>query len=393
MDRHPPYDEDAHLDALDAEALAAADPDDMLRAVASAGAQVRQAATLAGEADLDRLAADGRPRAVVVTGMGGSGISGDVLAAVAGSACPVPVLTSRGYVLPGWVGSLDLVIAVSCSGSTEETLDSLEEAGRRGARVLAVGAADSPLSLAAERHHGVHIPVDAGGRLPRANVWALSVPLLVAADRLGLLACPPDHLERAADLLDDIAARCRPGSDSFVNPAKALALEVAGALPMVWGSSELAGAAAYRFCCQLAENAKHPCQYGVLPEADHNQVVTFDGTWAGASRGDDGASSDFFADRAPEGADGSPAARLRLVLLRDSEEHPQVARRREVSRELAEQRGIAVSEVSAEGDTRLDRLASLVGLTDFASVYLALALGIDPSPITSISQLKERIAR
>lgn len=377
-----PPDAEARLD--DVAAVEKGDPAGMLRAVASAAAQVREAVTLAAEADVGRLGADGRPRALVVTGMGGSGVSGDVLAAVAGAACPVPISTHRGYGLPGWVGPADLVVAVSCSGSTEETLSATDEAVRRGCRLLMVGGADSPLSGRAEQAAAPYVVVP-GGRQPRASLWALSVPLVVAAGALDLLPAPPAVLEATATRLETVSERCRPASDSFLNPAKVLALELAGTVPMVWGSSALAGVAAYRFKTQLAENAKYPGIYGVLPEANHNQVVTFDGPYAGRP-----ADEDFFRDRAEE---PESSARLRLVLLRDPDEHPQAARRAEVSRELASSRGIGVSELIAEGNSPLERMASLVALIDYATVYLALLLGIDPTPVTAISQLKERIAQ
>ncbi|MDT7550218.1 MAG: glucose/mannose-6-phosphate isomerase, partial [Actinomycetota bacterium] len=139
----------------DAGQLDALDPAQMLPAIASGAAQVREAALFAREAGIAALAEDGRPRAVVVCGMGGSGIAGDVLAAVAGPGCPVPVLTHRGYGLPAWVGAADLVVAVSCSGSTEETLSATEEAVRRGCRLLVVAAVDSPLEALGARGRGV----------------------------------------------------------------------------------------------------------------------------------------------------------------------------------------------------------------------------------------------
>jgi len=368
----------------DPEALATGDPGEMLRAVATAGAQVRQAMRTSDEAGLARLAGDGRPRAVVVAGMGGSGIAGGVLAAVCGAQCPVPVLPIRGYALPGWVGPMDLVAAVSCSGSTEETLAAAEEARRRGCRLMTVGAAASPLADLSDRARGVHVAVDAGGRPPRANMWALSTPLLVAADALGLAAVPSGVLAATADVLDAAAERCRPSSESFVNPAKALALELAGSTPMIWGSGDIADVATYRFACQLNENAKMPAVFGGLPEANHNQVVAFDGPYgAGARRTD---VDDLFVDRV-EQAERTVGA-LRLVLLADTEEHPQVTRRREISMQVAADRGVPVSELRAEGRHPSERLASLVSIADFASVYLALVLGVDPTPITPITQLK-----
>ena len=150
----------------DPDGLEGADPAGMLRAVASAAAQVREAAALCVEAGVARLASDDLPRAVVVLGMGGSGVAGDVLAAVAGPTCPVPVLTHKGFGLPTWVGAADLVIAVSCSGTTEETLSTLDEAVRRGCRLLVVGAPGSPLQELASRGRALFVPGNAPGRPP-----------------------------------------------------------------------------------------------------------------------------------------------------------------------------------------------------------------------------------
>src|SRR5688500_9801872 len=210
----------------------------MLPAVASAAAQVREAAVLTAEAGVSRLAEDGRPRAVVVCGMGGSGIAGDVLGAVAGPSCPVPVVTHRGYGLPAWVGPVDLVIAVSCSGSTEETLSALEEAVRRGCRLMVVGQSGSPVDDLGQRGRAVHVPVTQG-RQPRASMWALSTPLVLAAAELGLLSAPAEVVEETARTLEEVADRCRVDAASLVNPAKRLALDLQDRLPVLWGTSPL----------------------------------------------------------------------------------------------------------------------------------------------------------
>jgi glucose/mannose-6-phosphate isomerase len=395
--------------------LEAADPAEILRQVASSAAQVREGARVAGEADLGELLAGGRPRAIVVTGMGGSGIAGDVLAAVAGPGCPVQVTSVHDYRLPGWVGAADLVIAVSCSGGTEETLSAAGEAVRRGCRLLGVGGPGSPLAAVAEQAHAPFIPVKPAG-MPRSMLWGLSVPLVVVASRLGLFEMPAEAYEAAAGELERVAHVCRPDSEAFVNPAKGLALELSGTLPMIWGTSPLAGVAAVRFANQLHENSKYPAIPGVLPEANHNQVVVFDGPFVpepedGALPGPDaavvpgphGALMPGLDDGGPALEDGlrngqahhakAPPVPLRLILLRDTHEHPQVARRREESAKLAAQRGIEVSELTAVGDLPLERLASLVQLIDYASVYLAIAGGIDPAPIVAIQELKARIAQ
>jgi glucose/mannose-6-phosphate isomerase len=365
----------------DVDAMTAADPGGMLREVASAGAQVRQALSTSAEARLDSLVVAGRPRAVVVTGMGGSGIAGHVLQAAAGPGCPVPVQRVRGWTLPAWVGSMDVVLAVSSSGRTAETLGCAREALRRGARVVAVGEEGSPLVELARQAGAPWVPVP-DGRAPRANLWALSVPLLVAADLLGIVDAPPDALGRVADLLDDLAERCGPARETVDNPAKLLAADLVGTLPLVWGSSDLAGIAAYRFLCQLAENAKYPAVNGVLPEALHNQVVTFAGPFAGAGDPDD-----LFRDR----VDDAGRLRLRLVMLRDTVEHELVARGAEAADALAGEYGVPVSRILAVGQHPLERMASLCAITDFASVYLGLLNGVDPTPIGPIQQLKARI--
>jgi len=366
----------------DVAALEAGDPEGMLRAVASSAAQVRAAAVLAAEAGVAQLAEGSRPRAVVVCGMGGSGIAGDVLAAVAGAGSPVPIITSRSYGLPAWVGAADLVVAVSCSGSTQETLSALEEAVRRGCRLLVVGAEGSPVHELGQRGHAVFVPVTQG-RQPRASVWALSTPLLLAGDALGLLSAPPTVVEAAAVVLEQIATSCRVDADVLVNPAKSLAQGLVGAVPVVWGTSPLAGVAAYRLACQLNENAKTPAIWGVLPEANHNQVVSFDGPFAGAGQ------SDLFRDR----ADDDERAGIHLVVLRDGAEHPQVGRRADASIELAGERGVPVTVVSAGEGSPFERLARLVGTGDYASTYLALAQGIDPTPVGAITALKAAIAQ
>jgi glucose/mannose-6-phosphate isomerase len=360
--------------------LEAADTGGLLRQVASAAAQVRTAARLTGETDLGPVLAPGRPRAIVVTGMGGSGVAGEMLAAVCGPGCASPIIALHDYWLPGWVGAADLVIAVSRSGATEETLAAAAEAVRRGCPLVGVGGTGTPLAALAEQARAPYVPVELAG-LPRASLWALSVPPLVIAHQLGVADVPPEDFEQVATVLERISHLCRPDSESFVNPAKALALELVGTLPVIWGSSPLAGVAATRFASQLSANAKYPAVAGVLPEANHNQVVTFDGPFAPWPLGGAGA-----ADAA------RPAVPLRLVILRDSQEHPRVALRREASVELAGQRGIEVSELAAEGDRPLDRLASLIQFADYATLYLGIALGLDPGPVAIIQDLKDGIA-
>ena len=358
----------------DAELVEAADPGGMLRQVASSASQVRSAVRACSEVDLSPVINPGRPRAIVVAGMGGSGIAGDVLAAICGTGKSMQVVTSHGYQLPGWVGAADLVIAVSCSGSTEETLAVATEAVRRGSNLVAVGAAGSPLQAIATQARAPFVPVVSAG-MPRSTLWGLSIPLIVIAERAGVLEVGEDVYEATAAALEQIAFQCRPTSESFVNPGKSLALDLFGSLPTIGGSSPLSGVAAKRFAAQLNENAKYPGIAGELPEASHNQVVAFDGPFAPGTR-----------------LDAESGYPLRLILLSDPAAHPQVARRQVASAELATARGIRVSELAMEGEHPLLRFASVVQLIDYATVYLGIASGVDPTPIEIIQELKERIS-
>ncbi len=367
------------------------DPGGMLRATASAGAQVRESAALAAEANLSTLAEEGRPRAVVVAGIGTAGLTGSILSTVAGPRCPVPVIGHRSAGVPGWVGAADVVIAVSASGRSPEALAAAEAAARRGARLVAIGAPDSELQALAERARAPFIAVPR--RAPaRASLWGLTVPVLLAARCLGLVKVNEADLAETATRLDTDAERCRPGAESFVNPAKSLALGLAGSIPIVWGSSPLATVAARRFADTLAANARYPVMAGALGEAGRGRVGLLDGVFGGLAE----STRDIFADPGEEAEQDT--TRLRLVLLRDGGLNPEEEadepiaveeRRADAVQTIAERRGVRCDVLTAEGGSALERLASLVAVPDFASLYLALAHGLDPMAVPAISEMKE----
>ncbi len=376
----------------DPAALERADPGRMLWATASAGAQVRESAALVAEANLAALAAEGRPRAVVVAGQGTAARCGDLLATIAGVRAPVPVITHPNVGVPGWVGPPDVVNAVSAPGRSPEALGAADAAARRGARLVAIGAPDSMLQSVAERARAPFIAVPR--RAPaRSSIWALTVPVLLVGRTLGLIKLNEADLAETATRLDADAERCRPTAESFVNPAKAFALDLAGSIPIVWGSSPLATVAARRFADTLSSNARYPVVAGALAEAGRGRVGLLDGVFGGLVE----SGRDIFAD--PDGAEG-PVTRLRLVLLRDggladdqrddNEPAALEERRADAMQAIAEARGVRVTVLTAEGGSALERLASLVAVPDFTSVYLAMAHGLDPMAVPAVSELKER---
>lgn len=369
----------------DPTALAEADTRQLLPVTAGAGASIRASAALVDTDVIGRIADEGRPRAVVVVGGGGSRAAGEILTAVAGSGSPIPVVTVGGPSLPGWVGPTDLVIAVSASGGTPETTAVAAEAGRRGCRLLAICPDATPMSelVAATRSAnrlGIAIPPIGGRWRARSLMWSLAAPLLIVGGSLGLVEDARLALASAADQLDDVADACSPSRDTVNNLAKRWAFDMALSLPMLWGTGSVGGVAVSRFGRQLAENAGLPSVIGTLPEAARTQSVLLAGPRAGAPD-----SSDLFRDRVEE---PEAAPRLRLVLLRDSTEDPSVAALAEAGIELAQLRGVPVSVIQAEPGHPLNRLVSLVAITDFASVYAGLALGQDP--LSTANELNPR---
>jgi len=258
--------------------------------------------------------------------------------------------------------------------------------------------------------------------LPRSMLWGLAIPLLVIAERLGVTRVGPEVYEQAARRLEEVSHQCRPASESFVNPGKSLALDLVGTLPVVWGTSVLSGVAARRLVAQLSDNAKYPAIAGLLPEAVHNQIAAFDGPFAPAARpsaGEAGApgvtteslppstSPSPFAEAAEDLSglpdlsswdldyeDTGPArgfTPLRLVLIVDPEQDQRVEAQQRAVSELAAQRGIGLSELAMDGEHPLVRLAGVLQLADYASVYLAIASGIDPSQTAAVTDLQARI--
>jgi adenosine/AMP kinase len=216
---------------------------------------------------------------------------------------------------------------------------------------------------------------------------------MLAARALNLVKLNEADLAETAARLDVDAERCRPSAESFVNPGKSLAQDLAGSVPVVWGSSPLAAVAARRFADTLSANARYPVVAGALGEAGRGSVGLIDGVYGGLAEAD----RDIFADPGERSADG--ATRLRIVVLRDggltendgSDPEPMELeeRRAEALQQIAERRAVRVSVLTAAGGSPLERLASLVAVPDFASIYLAMAHGQDPMAVPAVSEMKD----
>jgi hypothetical protein len=362
------------------EGLAEADRRGLLRGAAEAGARVRTAARYAAEAGIHTLKPDGRPRAVLIAGPGAAAThTADLLGTLAGAGSPVTRLAPTGvasaagalrWELPGWAGSVDLLLIATPDG-TEPGLSLLaEQAYRRGCTVVGVAPAGSPLAEAVDGAHGLFLPMatapyDVEEPLAASApgvLWALLTPLLALLDRTGLLTAPPDALDKVADRLDQIAERCGPAIATYANPAKTLAAELADALPIVWTEGTSAGPAGRRFAAALAELSGVPAVVAELPEALAAHGALLAGPLAAGADPDD-----FFRDRVEE----PPALHARVVLLRDRPIGSLTAA--PAARDVALDHDTPISELEPEAGGELETLAELIAMTDFAAVYLALA--------------------
>ncbi|MFJ4624738.1 SIS domain-containing protein [Streptomyces sp. NPDC088812] len=366
------------------EALAEADHRALLRGAAEAGARVRTAARHAIEAGVPQLEPDGRPRAILIAGPGAAATCvADLLGTLAGASCPVTRLAPTGvapaagalrWELPGWVGSVDLLLIATPDGSEPGLSLLAEQAYRRGCTVAAVAPVRSPLTEAVAGAHGLFVPLatapyEQDEQPPVAAsapgvLWALLTPLLALLDRIALLSAPPDALEKVADRLDHIAERCGPAIATYSNPAKTLAAELADALPVIWTEGDSAGPAGRRFAAALAELSGRPAIVAELPEALAAHSALLAGPLAASADPDD-----FFRDRVEE----PPALHARVVLLRDRPIGGLTAA--PAARDLALSHDTPISELEPEPGDELVTLAELIAITDFAAVYLALASG------------------
>ncbi|MEE1768905.1 SIS domain-containing protein [Streptomyces sp. JV185] len=367
---------------LDApEALARADRRGLLRGAAEAGARVRTAARHAAEAGIAELNPEGRPRAVLVAGSGtaASGVA-DLITALAGASAPVTRIHPTGvapapgamrWTLPGWAGSVDLLLIVTADGSEPGLSLLAEQAYRRGCSVVAVAPRQSPLRETIDGAHGLVVPMASAphgeydaetSAAGPGTLWALFTPLLALLDRVGLLTASAEALQSVADRLDRTAERCGPTIATYSNPAKTLAAELAESLPLIWTEGDSAAPVGRRFAAVLAELSGRPALAAELPEALPAHGTLLAGTFAAGADPDD-----FFRDRVDE----PEPLHARVVLLRDRPTGGLSAA--PAARELALGHDTAISELEPGEGTELEALAELLAVTDFAAVYLALA--------------------
>ncbi len=304
---------------------------------------------------------------VVMLGMGGSGIAGDIVQAVGTATLPLPLVVMKHYRTPAFVGHRTLAFALSYSGDTEETVEMARGALASGATLVTVSCGGELARLGRERGR-LHIECPDDIPMPRLALGAIVAPVCVVLFRMGMLPEAHAGLLRAQQQLARRRDQCRPDADPATNPARELARRIDRTIPIVYGVGGLGGVAALRWKQSMNENAKAPAFWNVYPELDHNEIVGW-------------------------GQHGDVTRQIfTLVELSHGLEHAALEKRAAATRDLISEALHQVLRVEAEGEGRLAQLLDLIYVGDWTSYYVALANDVDPGPIDAVREIKRALS-
>ncbi len=341
----------------DTEKMEEIDEDDMLEVLERFPEHIEE---VVEEAEFNLLPF--QPDNIVVTGMGGSAIVGDTLKSFLANRIQIPIYVNRDYTLPSFVNEDTLVIVVSYSGNTEETLSAARKGIEEGAKVVAISSNGELKKICEER--GIVFLEAPSGYPPRAAFAFMFIPVLLLLSEIQVYDSDVDIIDsvsRLKDLRDDIKVDI----PTEENEAKKLAKRIHGKIPIIYGHS-IYNAVANRWHTQFNENAEVLSWYGAIPEMNHNEIVG----WKG-----DENTEEFIP-----------------ILLRDEKEDEKIKQRIQSTKELVLEGEVDdIIEVWTDADTQLARILSLVYLGDYISIYLALLREKDPSPVKIIDKLKENL--
>jgi glucose/mannose-6-phosphate isomerase len=304
-----------------------------------------------------------KPDNIIVAGMGGSGIGGELLKDWARNKTTVPIEVNREYQLPAYAGKRTLVLITSYSGDTEESLGAFLDALKRKCMIYCISSGGALLENA-ERLNVPYLRVP-GGMPPRAALPYLFIPLLLGMEKMGLVSGASEELSEALILLEKISQDNSPEKPAKENFSKTLALNIGLTAPVVYGFG-FYRSVAERFKTQFNENSKVPAKWEVFSELNHNEIVGW--------------------ERA-----GELSKCFSAIFIRDKEESTEIRSRIEITKELVDKAGVGMFEVPTQGKSPMAKMLSTICIGDFTSIYLALLHGVDPTPVKTINYLKDTL--
>jgi len=307
----------------------------------------------------------GKPRNVIIAGMGGSAIGGDLLHDWLLNRVGVPIEICRDYCLPAYANEETLVFVVSYSGETEETLSALLDAVKRSCMVVVIASGGTLISFA-QKLHLPYITVRSGLQ-PRVAVPYLFFPLALTMERIGLISSMEEEIRETSKVLRVLAVKNSPKMPLKENFSKKLAWELRSTIPAVYGFRHFR-AVAVRFKSELNENSKIPAKWESFPELNHNDTVG----WEGSEK---------------------LTKEFTVILIRDEDETPEIQNRIETTKKLSLSKARSVFEIEATGKSVLAKMFSVLFLGDLTSIYLAILLGVDPAPVKIITALKKELQK
>jgi glucose/mannose-6-phosphate isomerase len=349
----------------DLEKIKELDRQDMLGVEEDFCVQLEEAVKIADAAKIDSIK-DAGFCGLAILGMGGSGFTGDIIKNLIKDSVQIPIEVVKSYELPAFIKKGWLVAAVSYSGNTEETIAAVNEALGRGCELLAVSAGGE-IKKIAQKNNKCHVGLPPGYQ-PRGASGYLFFTTLLLLKKVGITDIKSSHIQETLELIKQKKAMYLRDVETENNPAKKLAVHMYGRLPVIYGVSGYMSAVAYRWKCEINENAKCPAFWAEFPELNHNETVG----WQNLA---------------------DITEKMVLVVLKDSSFTKKLIVRQDTTVKLIGDSFADVLQIEAEGTSTLAKAVSVMYLGDIASVYLALLYNTDPTPVDRILALKAELAK
>ena len=303
---------------------------------------------------------------VAILGMGGSGFTGDIIRNLTKGDISVPVEVVKSYDLPGFINSSWLVVPVSYSGNTEETLSAVQQALSRGCNLLCV-TSGGELEKIAEDNGSCIVKVPSGYQ-PRGAAGYLFFSTILVLKFLKIISLPDSDTEEALELIKKKCIQYRREIKTQINYAKIIAAAIGDGFPVIYGTEGILSSVAFRWKCEINENSKTPCFWSELPELNHNEIVGWERLKGITSR-------------------------FVLIVLVDKQEQERIKVRIRTTIKLIRDNFSKIIEIPVEGKSKLAKALSTMYTGDIVSVYLALLNGINPTPVKKIVILKAELAK
>jgi len=352
------------LEDFDRKAIESVDKSNMLDLILGFPRQIIDAKAIGEKAEIS-LKKDFNK--IVFTGLGGSAIGADLIRAYLHDECKIPIMVNRDYTLPAYVGKETLLVVSSYSGNTEETLSAYKEGVKKGAHLIAI-TSDGEVKKRAEKD-GLGCILIPKGYPPRCALGYSSIPIIALLSKTGLIGDKREEIKETSALTERLRDEAlRPEVEENRNTAKTIARSIKNKYAVIYAANRHLDVVLTRWRGQLAENAKTVSSTHVLPEMNHNEIVGW---------------------RHP----ANLMKDLAVIMIRDSGDHPRVNKRMDISKSIIEKEGAGIIEVSSEGSGLLSRIFSLIYIGDFVSFYLAVLNNVDPTPVDSITYLKNELAK